>query len=465
MMRFRRFWMGAGCVLAVAAGIWGAPGDHAVPPKPVAAEAALPTLREQAALRQEWLRLRLEKVLPAVMRRQGVAMWLVVSGEYNEDPVFYSLVAPTELSAHRRSILAFFDRGDAGVERLVLGGSDSGGLYTPYKDAQLARTVPRERLQAALLCKLLEERQPAAIAVDVSRDAPLADGLSAGDRETLEDALGPKWTARLVRAQNLPLEYLSIRVPEMMPAYRQLMALAHDLIGRAFSAEVIQPGRTTTTDVVWWLRQEAQRRGAGVWFHPTVDVQRRGQGGDFKPPDDTEMMIQPGDVLHVDLGLTGIGLATDTQHMGYVLRPGETDAPAGLKQALADGNRLQDIVLARTRPGRTGNEVLADALAAMKEAGLTGAVYCHPVGDHGHGAGPLIGRWDRQEPVPGAGDRVVLPGTWWSIELYAAAKVPEWDGQEIRMMLEEDAALDADGIRWVLPRQDRFHLVGSSPAR
>ena len=465
MMRFRRIWMGVGGTLVMAAGIWGAPADRTVPPEPVAAVAALPSLREQAALRQEWLRLRLEKVLPAVMRRQGVAMWLVASGEYNEDPVFFSLVSPTELSAHRRSILAFFDRGDAGVERLVLGGSDSGGLYTPYKDAELAKTIPRERLQAELLRKLLEERQPASIAVNISRNAPLADGLSAGDREALEDALGPKWAARLVRAENLPLEYLSVRVPEMLPAYGKLMDVAHHLIRRAFSGEVIQPGRTTTTDVVWWLRQEAQRLGTGAWFHPTVDVQRRGQGGEFKPPDDTETLIQPGDVLHVDLGLTGIGLATDTQHMGYVLRPGETDAPAGLRQALAVGNRLQDIVLARTRPGRTGNEVLADALAAMKEAGITGAVYCHPVGDHGHGAGPMIGRWDRQTPVPGAGDRVILPDTWWSIELYAAAKVPEWDGQEVRMMLEEDAALGAEGIRWVLPRQERFHLVGPSPAK
>ena len=211
---------------------------------------ALPTLREQAALRQEWLRLRLERNLPVVMRRAGAPMWLVIAGEYNEDPVFFSLVAPTELSAHRRSILVFCDRGEAGVERRVIGGSDSGGLYAPLRDPELARQVPRDRLAWELLRRLVEERQPASIAVNISTGTALADGLSAGDRELLEAALGPSWAARLVRNDNLAVEYLSLRLPEMLPFYRRLMGVAHQLIGRAFSAEVIVPGQTTTTDVV-----------------------------------------------------------------------------------------------------------------------------------------------------------------------------------------------------------------------
>ena len=191
-----------------------------------------------------------------------------------------------------------------------------------------------------------------------------------------------------------------------------------------------------------------------------MDVQRRGLGGGFKPPDDTETVIETGDLIHVDLGLTAAGLATDTQHMGYVLRPGETDAPPGLRRALAVGNRLQDIVCAAMRPGRTGNEALAAALAAMRAEGIKGSVYSHPVGDHGHGAGPVIGLWDRQEAIPVRGDRAILADTWWAVELYAASPVPEWDGQEVRMMLEEDASLTAMGTQWVLPRQEKFHLVG-----
>ncbi len=172
------------------------------------------------------------------------------------------------------------------------------------------------------------------------------------------------------------------------------------------------------------------------------------------------MVPDIGDVLHCDFGVTALGMNTDTQHMGYVLRPGETDAPDGLKHALAVGNQLQDIVMEELKPGLSGNEVLMNALSRMRAAEISGTVYSHPVGDHGHGAGALIGLWDRQEGVPGRGEVRVKPNTWYSIELQATTPVPEWGGQEVRMALEEDAYLDSSGARhWVLARQDRFHLV------
>jgi hypothetical protein len=171
-------------------------------------------------------------------------------------------------------------------------------------------------------------------------------------------------------------------------------------------------------------------------------------------------VIERGDVLHCDVGITAMRLNTDTQHMGYVLREGETDAPAGLKQALLVGNQLQDIVMSEMKPGRTGNEVLASSLAALRNAGIDGTVYSHPIGEHGHGAGPLIGLWDRQDGVPGNGDVELRPSTWYSIELQAASAIPEWEGQQVRMMLEEDAELTSEGsMRWVLRRQSEFHLV------
>jgi len=143
-----------------------------------------------------------------------------------------------------------------------------------------------------------------------------------------------------------------------------------------------------------------------------------------------------------------------------VLRAGERDAPEGLKRALANSNRLQDLLLAEMRPGRTGNEVLAATLAAMRAAGIDGTVYTHPVGDRGHGAGPLIGLWDHQEGVPGRGDVKLLPNTWFSIELQATTPVATWDNQPVRSAQEEDAELGADGrMRWILRRQTAFHLV------
>jgi Xaa-Pro aminopeptidase len=242
----------------------------------------------------------------------------------------------------------------------------------------------------------------------------------------------------------------------MDSTYRDMQELVHELIAGAFSSAVITPGVTTTDDVVWWFRQRVNDLGLGTWFHPTIDVQRRGvEMGDSVTP-----VIQRGDVLHCDVGITALRLNTDTQHMGYVLAEGETDAPEGLRRALAVANRMQDIVMAELRPGRTGNEALHASLAAMREAGIDGTVYTHPIGDHGHGAGPLIGLWDRQDGVPGRGDVGVRPSTWYSIELQATSPVPEWGGQRVRMMLEEDAALGLEGRpRWVLRRQDRLHLV------
>ena len=447
-------------LLPVACGLWlvacglSSLADAAQP-------APLPSLREQAEIQQQWLKARLERVLPPLMRKHGIQMWLIICREYNEDPVFFSLVSPTMLSARRRTIYLFFDRGeDKGLERLALGGGSNGGLYTVYRDPNSPNREIYGEAQWALLGKLVEERKPATIAVNISHTHAFADGLSAGEREKLADALGPEYAKRLVRAENLAVEYLGLRLPEMLPTYRHMVETAHSLIARAFSSEVITPGKTTNQDVVWWLRDQVGKLGHTVWFHPTVRVQKPGKTGVSMPREEGAMVIERGDVLHVDFGFTALRLSTDTQHLGYVLREGEKDVPAGIKQALKNANRLQDIVMERIRPGRSGNEVLADALAAMKAEGLNGSVYCHPVGDHGHGSGPLIGLWDRQQGVPGRGDIVILPSTWFSIELSATTPVAEWGGKELWIGAEEDAALDAAGrVSWVLPRQPDYHLV------
>lgn len=429
----------------------------ASPPDPK----TLPPLREQAELQQHWLKLRLERHLPALMRRHGVQMWLVACREYAEDPAFYSMVSPTVFAARRTTIYVFYDRGgDQGVERLALGGDSNGGLYTVYRDPEANGREIYGESQWLLLRKLIEQRKPVSIALDISSTHAFSDGLTVGMYEKLMDTLGPQYAKRVVRAENLALEFQELRVPEMLPTYRQMMETVHALISRAFSNEVITPGKTTDQDVVWWLRQKVNDMGLGTWFHPSVMVQRKGVSGlDFLAKS-KGIVIERGDVLHTDFGITAMRLNTDTQHMGYVLREGETAVPAGIQAALKNGNRLQDIVLGQMRPGRSGNDVLASALAQAKSEKLNGTVYSHPIGDHGHAAGPLIGLWDRQEGVPGRGDVPLLPGTWFSIELAAKTPVPEWGGQELQVGLEEDAVLDESGrMGWVLRRQSEYHLV------
>jgi Metallopeptidase family M24 len=421
----------------------------------------LPSLREQADIQQQWLKLRLERVLPALMRKSGVQMWLVVCREYNEDPVFFSLAAPTAFAARRRTIYVFYDRGpEKGVERLALGGGSQGGLYTVYRDPDVENREIYGEGQWALLKKLIVERNPANIAVNISQTHAFSDGLSAGEREKLEATLGPELLRKVVRAENLPLELIETRLPEMMPTYRQMMSIVHWLIGRAFSSEVVKPHVTTNEDVVWWLRQQVNDLGLSTWFQPSVRVQRQARTGVNLLSEDAPVVIERGDVLHVDFGITALRLNTDTQHMGYVLRVGEKDAPAGIKRALLTTNRLQDLLLERMRVGRTGNEVLADTLAAMKAAGINGSVYTHPIGAHGHGAGPLVGLWDRQQGVPGRGDVPLIANSWFAIELAATTPVPEWNNQELWVGQEENAALNEQGrISWVLKRQTEFHLV------
>ena len=415
----------------------------------------VPSLREQAVIQQQWLKARLEKVLPGLLREHGVQMWVVPMREYNEDPVFSSLVSATTFAARRRTIYVFFDRGaEKGIERLALGGSSQGGLYTAYRDTTLQNAELWGKEQWNLLSKVIRERNPRTVAVNISHTHAFSDGLSAGEWEQLQEALGPDYLRRIVRAERLALDYIALRVPEMMPVYEKMMRTVHAVIGEAFSTKVIVPGKTRTGDVVWWMRQRTHDLGFGTWFQPSVDVQRKGDSLEENP------IIQRGDVLHCDYGLTLMRLNTDTQHMGYVLREGESSVPEGLVQALKNSNRMQDLVLANMKVGKMGNEILLEILAQMKAEGIEGTLYTHPIGEHGHGAGPLIGLWDRQQGVPGRGDVPVLANTWFSVELQATTAVPEWNGQKVRSAQEEDVEVTSDGnVRWIHERQTRFHLI------
>lgn len=418
----------------------------------------VPDVRDQARIHHEWLRYRLDVVLPRLMREHGVAMWVIPMREYNEDPVFSSLVSMTTFAARRRTIYVFFDRGgEQGIERLALGGSSQGGLYTAYRDSSLGNDAELwGREQWKLLAKVVKERQPGTIAVNISETHAFSDGLTAGEWEQLREALGPQYAGKIVRRERLALDFIATRAPAMKAVYRKMMEAVHGIIGEAFSSKVITPGKTRTQDVVWWMRQRTQDLGFGTWFQPSVDVQRAG----MPAIEDPNPVIQRGDVLHCDFGITLMRLNTDTQHMGYVLKEGETDAPPGIKNILAVSNRLQDIHLREMKLGRTGNEILAATLQQMKAEGINGTVYTHPIGEHGHGAGPLIGLWDRQQGVPGRGDVPVLPETWFSIELQATTPVPEWGNQGVRSAQEEDIFVNADGsVSWVLERQTRFHVV------
>ena len=444
---------------------------------PVAAQSSpvrpFGTLREQAALQQEWLKKRLDTFLPALMRKHAIEMWVVPMREYNEDPVFTALAAPTTFAARRRTIYVFFDKCAAAktppsaacVERIALGGSSQGGVFEARRSTKAAAGEVGLGRQAELwgdeqwqaLKTVIEERTPQVIGINRSTVFAFSDGLSSGELQGMTAALGPALAAKFRDAEGLPLELIAARLPEEDAFFVRMQELVWSLTQKMFSGEVITPGKTRTSDLVWWWRQTVNDLGLDTWFQPSIDVQRQGMN-EAQLGDDP--IIERGDVLHCDVGLTVARLNTDTQHLAYVLRPGETDAPEGLRRAFENSNTLQNITIEEIRPGRTGNEILAASLARLKEKGINGTLYSHAIGLHGHGAGPLIGLWDYQAGVPGRGDAKVIPSMWYSIELQTTTPVPEWGGQPVRMPQEEDSIIDADGrIRWALKRQDRLFLV------
>jgi len=431
------------------------------------------SLREQADMQQRWLQRRMDTVVPAAMRKYGVDFWVVPMREYNEDPVFSSIVSATTFAARRRTIYVFHDRcADApgpscAVDRIALGGTSQGGVFQAVRSTQTAAgpagtTATRQAElwgdeQWQVLKRLVEERKPSAIAINVSRTFAFTDGLSAGELDGMRDALGAEWSAKFRSVDGLALDVIATRLLEEEVVFRRMNEVVWGIIDTAFSSVVITPGVTRTQDVVWWMRQKVNDLGLGTWFQPSVEVQRMGATDEQLGENP---IIQRGDVLHCDFGIVAHRLNTDTQHMGYVLRVGETDVPAGIKRALENSNKLQDIVTSEIRPERTGNEILQASLARMKAMGIDGTVYTHPIGMHGHGAGPLIGLWDYQDGVPGRGDAKVIPSMWFSIELQATTPVPEWNGQRVRSAQEEDAIVGADGkVRWAYQRQTKYWLV------
>jgi Xaa-Pro aminopeptidase len=411
------------------------------------------------------------------MRKHGIDFWVVPMREYNEDPIFAAITSPETFAARRRTIYVFIETCAASdapaspkcVERIALGGTSQGGVFDARRSTKTAAADVGRGQQAELwgdeqwqvLKALVEERNPRVIGIDRSTVFAFSDGLSSGELKGMTAALGEKWVARFRDAEGLPLELLASRLPEEEAFFQRMQELVWSLTQTMFSRRVITPGKTRTSDLVWWWRQRVNDLGLGTWFQPSVDVQRKGMAA-AEIGDDP--VIQPGDLLHCDVGITVARLNTDTQHDAYVLREEEADAPEGLKRALANANTLQDIVMDEIRPGRTGNEILNSARARMQATGISGTIYSHPIGLHGHGAGPLIGLWDYQDGVAGRGDAKVIPSIWFSIELQATTPVPEWEGQAVRMAQEEDAIVDADGqVRWALRRQDKLFLIPSAP--
>jgi Xaa-Pro aminopeptidase len=408
------------------------------------------TLRDRAKVENAILADRLETVIPRLMRDQKIDMWVLVAREYFEDPVVMTMLDAESLHARRRTILVFFDPGEGKpIERLTVSRYGMGGLFQP------AWKPEQQPDQWKALAALIAQRDPKKIAINTSALTAFADGMTLSADTEMRAALAPAYRDRIVSGEGLAVGWLETRTPMEMKIYPGIERLAHSLIAEAFSARTIKPGVTTTDDVVWFYRERLARLGLDTWFHPSVGVQRQGQAGVLEG----DTVIQKGDMLWTDFGVTYLRLNTDTQHLAYVLKDGETDAPAGLKAGLKAANAVQDALLSSYKVGLTGNEVLAAARAKAIAAGLKPSIYTHPLGYHGHAAGPAIGFWDNQNGDERGSFRV-HPNTTWSIELSAFAPVPEWGGQEVQFRAEENAFFDGKTVRFLDGRETALTLIG-----
>ena len=409
--------------------------------------------KERARVMNDWLRWRLDNIIPELMRREGIDLWLVINREYNEDPVYMSMVPEPTMYARRCSVLIFHDRGpELGVERLD-------GSYYAMSGWYQGTWTDKSKTQFESLAQTIKKLNPQKIGINVSEHFAFGDGLSASLRDRLIKHLGPEFSKRLISAENLCVGWLETRSPQELSVYRHVCGIAHDIIAEFYSNKVITPDITTTDDVVWWIRQKITDLGLEAWFQPSISIQRhRKEASKYEDRN----VIRRGDLLHCDVGIVYLGLCTDMQLQAYVCKIGEDDAPAGLQEALRRTNQLGDIFRGEFRLGRPGNEIVKSAMEKGEVAGLRPSIYSHPVGFHGHAAGPPMDARPHGSVPEGSELRGQYPlyyNTVYAIEYSCTSTVPEWDNQDVRIGFEEDGVFTEKGCNFIDGHQTKLFLI------
>ena len=413
--------------------------------------------RERANVINEILKDRFNNLLPELMDRTGIDMWVLISREYNEDPVLKTMLPAKWLNARRRTIILFYrDKQNNSIDKLAV------ARYNFGENIISAWDKDKEPNQWRRLNQLIEERNPKKIGINYSKYFNIADGIDKTDYEEFIANISDINKEKLVSAQKLATAWIETRTEREMEIFSDIVEITHNIIDEAFSSKVIDVGVTTTTDIEWWMRQKVTNMGLETWFHPSVDIQRNDEENQdhlrsfSNRPD--KKVIQKGDLLHCDFGITYLRLNSDCQQMAYVMRDGEIEVPLCLQEAFKKGNQLQDILTSNFVEGDSGNKILLNSLKQAKEAGLRPSIYTHPLGSYGHSSGPTIGMWDAQSGVKGTGDYPLYKSTAYAIELNITTQIKEWD-RDIRIMLEEAGFYGENGFRNVNKRQTEIKPI------
>ena len=413
--------------------------------------------KERANKINEILKYRFENILPQLMDKTDIDMWILISREYNEDPVLKTMLPAEWLNARRRTILVFYrNKGKNSLDKLAVARYNFGENIISAWDKE------KQPDQWERLNEIIDERNPERIGLNFSKYFNIADGLDKTDYEEFMSNISELNRKKIVSAQKLATAWIETRTDAEMDIYREIVTITKEIIYEAFSMNVIKIGKTTTTDLEWWMRQKVTDLGLETWFHPSVDIQRKSQdSGDHlrsfsnRP---SENIIQKGDLLHCDFGITYLRLNSDCQQMAYILKDDETDVPEFLKNAFTNANKLQDILTSNFIQGDSGNKILLNSLREAKDQNLRPSIYTHPLGSYGHSSGPTIGMWDSQGGVKGNGDYPLNYNTVYAIELNNTSFIKEW-GLDIRIMLEEAGFYGVNGFKYVNGRQSKIKIV------
>ena len=412
------------------------------------------TEQDRAVVVNNILKDRLNNLLPTLMDQSGIDMWILISREYNEDPVLKTMLPAEWLNARRRTIILFYrNKKNNTIDKLAVARYNFGDNILSAWDKE------KQPIQWQRLMELIQERKPQKIGLNFSTDFNISDGLDKTDYDEFMDYLPLEYQNKIVSAQKLSNLWIETRTHDEMKLYENIIDITHGIISEAFSNSVIKPGLTTTTDVEWWMRQKVTDLGLDTWFHPTVDIQRNSElqkdhlhSFSDRPNDKT---ILYGDLLHCDFGITYLRLNSDCQQIAYVMKESDSAIPQFLNEAFQLGNDLQDILTSNFEYGKTGNEILKNSLYEAMQNGLKPSIYTHPLGSYGHSSGPTIGMWDSQGGVPGAGDYPLNYNTVYAIELNITSFIPEWN-RDIKIMLEEAGFFGEKGFRYVNNRQTKI---------
>ena len=410
--------------------------------------------RQRAQVINNILKDRLDNVLPIVMDKSNIDMWILISREYNEDPVLKTFLPAEWLNARRRTILLFYRNiNNNTTEKLAVARYNFGDNILSAWDKEVQPN------QWKRLVELIKERNPKRIGINYSKDFNISDGLDKTDYDEFMSHLPVSLKDKIVSAETLSNLWIETRTEKEMNVYNTIIDLTHNIIKEAFSNNTIKVGKTSTTDLEWWMRQKLTDLGLNTWFHPTVDIQRSNEFNndhlDSFSNRPENKIINYGDLLHCDFGINYLRLNSDCQQMAYVMRESDKEVPKFLQTAFDKGNQLQDILTNNFVEGKSGNEILLKSLGEAKYSGLNPSIYTHPLGSYGHSSGPTIGMWDSQQGVAGAGDYPLNYNTVYAIELNITTYVQEWK-RDVKIMLEEAGYFSEEGFKYINSRQTKI---------